>query len=101
VGYTYWEVRVTVPKKDDPWVNQSSRRRALYKKFLPKGKKVACWICGQDEPSADQLDHKLPRSKFPDLIWDESNIVPAHGDCNNKKSDNLTTPGIGFPSEAW
>lgn len=92
---------MTVPKKDDPWVNQSSRRRALYKKFLPKGKKVACWICGQDEPSADQLDHKLPRSKFPDLIWDESNIVPAHGDCNNKKSDNLTTPGIGFPSEAW
>lgn len=83
----------------DEWVSQSSRRRRLYKKYLPKGQKVKCWICGQ--PGADQLDHKKPRSKFPDLIWDESNIVPAHSDCNNAKGASLDPPGIGYPSEEW
>lgn len=83
----------------DEWVMQSSRRARLRKKFLPKGQVVKCWICGMD--GADQLDHKLPRKKFPDLIWDEANIVPAHADCNNAKSDTLDPPGIGYPSEAW
>ena len=90
---------MTVPKPKDEWVSNSRRRSKLYAKYLPKGTVVKCWICGMD--GADQLDHKLPRSKFPDLIWDESNIVPAHGDCNNQKSDSLSPPGIGFPSESW
>lgn len=83
----------------DEWVNQSSRRRKLYRKYLPKGTVVKCWLCGMD--GADQLDHKLPRSKFPELTWDETNIVPAHADCNNAKSDSTTPMGIGYPSEAW
>lgn len=83
----------------DEWVGQSSRRRKLYRKFLPKGVVVKCWICGM--PGADQLDHKLPRSKFPELTWDEENIVPAHGDCNNAKSDSTTPTGLGVPSEEW
>jgi len=83
----------------DEWVQQASRRRRLYKIFLPKGTNVKCWICGMD--GANQLDHKLPRSKFPELTWDESNIVPAHDTCNNAKSDTLDPPGIGVPSEDW
>lgn len=86
-------------RTDDEWVNNSYRRRKLKAKFLPKGAVVKCWICSMD--GADQLDHKLPRSKFPHLIWDESNIVPAHGDCNNAKSDTLDPVGAGIPTEDW
>lgn len=83
----------------DEWVNNSYRRRQLKAKFLPKGVVVKCHHCGQD--GANQLDHLLPRSKFPELIWDESNIVPAHDDCNNAKSDTVGTVGLGVPTEEW
>lgn len=83
----------------DEWVMQSSRRQKIRRQLLPKGVNVKCWICGQD--GADQLDHKLPRSKHPELVWDLANIVPAHADCNNAKSDTVDPPGIGVPSEAW
>lgn len=83
----------------DEWVSNSSRRRALYRKFLPKGAVVLCWICRQ--PGANQLDHVKPRSKFPELIWDESNIVPAHDDCNNLKGAGTGPPSLGVPSEVW
>ena len=92
-------VRHVVTKVKDEWVSNSSRRRKLYAKFLPKGVVVKCWICGQ--PGANQLDHKKPRKKFPELVWDESNIVPAHDDCNNAKSDSTTPLGLGTPSEDW
>lgn len=85
-------------KTDDEWVNQSSRRRALYKKYLT-GPDVRCWICRQ--PGADSLDHVKPRSKFPDLIWDESNLVPAHLDCNGQKGAGTGPPSLGVPSEEW
>lgn len=91
--------KTTNSKGNDEWNNNSYRRRQLKKKFLPKGVVVKCWICGQ--PGANQLDHKKPRKKFPELIWDESNIVPAHDDCNNAKSDSLDPVGIGVPSEEW
>lgn len=89
-------------KKYDPtdeWVRNSRRRAKLRKQFLPKGVDVKCHWCRQ--PGANQLDHVLPRAKFPDLIWDEANIVPAHDDCNNAKSDSLAPMGIGTPSEDW
>lgn len=83
----------------DEWNSNSYRRSQLRKKILPKGGKVLCWICR--EPGADQLDHKLPRSKYPELTWDESNIAPAHAECNNAKSDSMDPVGIGEPSEDW
>lgn len=86
-------------RADDEWVNNSYRRRQLKKKFFPPGVDVKCWICRQ--PGANQLDHIKPRSKFPELIWDESNIVPAHDDCNNAKSDSMDPVGLGVPSEDW
>jgi len=83
----------------DEWVQQASRRRRIKALLLPKGVNVKCWICGMD--GANQLDHKLPRSKFPELTWDLANIVPAHDTCNNAKSDTLDPVGIGVPSEDW
>lgn len=85
-------------KPKDEWVANSYRRRKLYKKYLT-GTDVLCWICRL--PGANQLDHVKPRSKFPELIWDESNIVPAHDDCNNAKGAGTGPPSIGIPSETW
>ncbi|AOQ28272.1 HNH endonuclease [Arthrobacter phage RcigaStruga] len=83
----------------DEWVNNSGRRRKIAKEMLPKGVTVRCWICKQ--PGANQLDHIKPRSKYPELIWDRSNIVPAHDTCNNLKSDTEGPGGLGFHSEVW
>ncbi|ALY08598.1 HNH endonuclease [Arthrobacter phage Bennie] len=83
----------------DEWVNNSGRRRKIAKELLPKGVVVKCWICKQ--PGANQLDHIKPRSKYPELIWDRANIVPAHDTCNNTKSDNDSMPGLGVHSEVW
>ncbi|ALY10019.1 HNH endonuclease [Arthrobacter phage Pumancara] len=82
----------------DEWVNNSGRRRKLYKQLLPNDQ-VLCWICRQ--PGANQLDHIKPRSKYPELVWDLSNIVPAHDTCNNRKSDGESVPGLGVNSEIW
>ena len=34
-----------------------------------------------------EAEHILPRNKFPNLIWDETNLVWACPRCNSKKGD--------------
>lgn len=35
------------------------------------------------------LDHVIPRSKRPDLTFDITNLVPAHGLCNHDKGSKV------------
>lgn len=45
-----------------------------------------CGICGQFvEAKEVTLDHKIPRSRRPDLRYSDDNIVPAHALCNQLK----------------
>lgn len=52
-----------------------------------------CVICGQT--SVAQIDHVLPRSKFPDLTLVPINLIPICAQCNGAKLENwgnLDTP---------
>jgi 5-methylcytosine-specific restriction endonuclease McrA len=88
-----------VAQTRDEWNSNGHRRRQLKAKFLPAGQVVKCWLCGM--PGADSLDHRLPKSKYPELVWDEANIQPAHQSCNSIKGDGPGAPTLGPPSEEW
>lgn len=49
-----------------------------------------CWICGKYlKNGAFTLDHILPRSRRPDLVFEESNIKPACWECNLEKGSKV------------
>lgn len=86
----------------DEWVRMASRRRKVSAVVLAKdenGHPPNCWICKQ--PGADSVDHVLPRSKYPELTWDLSNMQPAHGGCNSSKGATATTRDTGHASRRW
>jgi 5-methylcytosine-specific restriction endonuclease McrA len=89
-------------RQQDEWVRNASRRRACSAIVLApddQGNPPHCWICKQ--PGADAVDHVLPRSKYPDLIWELGNMMPAHGDCNASKGANAPTRDMGSSSRRW
>jgi 5-methylcytosine-specific restriction endonuclease McrA len=86
----------------DEWVMMASRRRKVSAVILAKderGHPPSCWLCGQ--PGANSVDHVLSRSKYPELVWDESNMRPAHTDCNSSKGATATTRDLGSASYGW
>jgi len=52
-----------------------------------------CWWCGEAidlslsgrSPMGWTLDHTIPRFVAPHLTWDESNLQPAHHNCNSTR----------------
>lgn len=56
-----------------------------------------CGICGKWVDATEvSLDHIIPRSARPDLIFVDSNIQPTHYICNTKKGskhEKLTFDG--------
>lgn len=45
-----------------------------------------CYICLRQIPAEEiTLDHVIPRSRRPDLVFDENNVRPACGQCNTDK----------------
>lgn len=86
----------------DEWTRMASRRRKLAAVVLAKdehGNPPACALCGQ--PGADSMDHVLPRSKYPELMWEPANLQPAHGTCNSSKGNRATTRDLGSRSRRW
>ena len=59
-----------------------------------------CWICGQPidyrakssnrdyNPRAWEPDHVLPRSEYPELTYDLTNIRPSHAYCNRSRGQS-------------
>jgi 5-methylcytosine-specific restriction endonuclease McrA len=66
---------------------QTPRWRALRYNIL-KRSNGKCDLCGTKNEL--HVDHIKPRSKYPDLQWDESNLQTLCSDCNRGKS-NLHT----------
>ena len=58
-----------------------SRWRRLRRQVLDASD--ICWLCGK--PGADEVDHILPLSQFPELAHDLGNLRPAHKSCNSSK----------------
>ena len=75
-----------------------------------KAKGAACWVCGgridYDAPmssyrDAYEADHRKPRSKFPELAFELSNIKPSHVKCNRSRKDGAVMNALGEPSRKW
>jgi 5-methylcytosine-specific restriction endonuclease McrA len=45
-----------------------------------------CHLCGLS--GADTVDHLIPKSIRPDLMWVVSNCRPAHKRCNESRGTN-------------
>jgi 5-methylcytosine-specific restriction endonuclease McrA len=68
-----------------------------------------CWLCGQPidytlkppDPSAFQVDHIKPRSHYPELAEEPTNLAPAHARCNNSKGSRAPKPTVGNTSRRW
>lgn len=52
------------------------------------GASDVCWLCG--DRGADTVDHVLPRSLYPELAEDISNLRPAHRSCNSARGAGHT-----------
>lgn len=69
---------------------RSTRRWRNLAERLKKERPPICHICGEDidlEISGRMkrgwtLDHVKPLVEFPHLAFDESNLKPAHNECN-------------------
>lgn len=55
-----------------------------------EGEEKHCWICGSYLPDdMVSLDHVIPRSRRPDLVFEDSNIKPACLFCNIDKGSRV------------
>lgn len=67
-----------------------------------------CYLCGQPINYAQrgtrdslEIEHVIPTSKQPELMYDRANLRPAHLSCNRAKSDGAPQPELGELSEQW
>ena len=84
------------------WNSNGSRRRKCMSIVLApdeQGNPPACQLCGM--PGADSVDHILPKVHYPELVWELSNMQPAHQDCNKAKGARVPKPEIGKNSRLW
>lgn len=78
----------------DEWQRQHGRRKRFYREVLAGD--PDCYLCGQ--PGADSVEHVQSRKTHPELIWERSNMVPAHGTCNSSKGSGQLKAGLGSRS---
>ncbi|UUU30975.1 HNH endonuclease [Streptomyces sp. CA-210063] len=63
--------------------------RVIYDELMAAPTNERCPMCGHG--IVRQLDHVMPKSKFPTLCIDPLNLVPACSDCNTLKGDYEAT----------
>lgn len=63
------------------WRRSPMRSRVRREVFARFGD--VCWLCGR--PGADSVDHLLPKSQYPQLMFVVDNMRPAHRRCNSKR----------------
>lgn len=85
-----------------------ARWRALRENI--RAARPVCYYDGQPidydakwpHPDSFSVDHKLPRSKHPELAEDPGNLVACHLRCNQVKGDRAQLhAGLGNRSEEW
>lgn len=54
-----------------------------------------CPICGSSA-GITELDHYLPKSKYPTLCVHPNNLIPICSACNDKKKAKVSTPAEGM-----
>lgn len=71
--------------------------RQLQQKIL-KRDDYECSVCGE---FANTVDHIKPRSKFPELMFDEDNLVAMCASHNSSKGNREQSPRITWVDESW
>ena len=74
---------------DDQMVRAGTAGRRIYDAIVNSGHQGRCGLCGFRE--AGSLDHFVPKSTFASVAVDPTNLIPACGPCNLKKSASLPT----------
>lgn len=75
---------------------RSGRRyRKMRADFIARARQVnaPCWLCGENidyaavvrGPLSPELDHALPKSTHPHLVYEPSNFRVAHASCNQSR----------------
>lgn len=81
---------------DDPWrKNKAARDRCT---AIVRAWRRPCCICHEPidyslrhpNPRSFSVQHIIPKSVRPDLIFDVLNLDAAHLDCNQSKGTDLT-----------
>lgn len=88
-------------KGKDEW---GGRRATDMGKLVRATYGETCWLCGVwIRPGQFSVDHVLPKSTHPHLMWELGNMRPAHLRCNKKrgtKTPRATAP-LPMPSRNW
>ncbi|CAD2074936.1 hypothetical protein JEOAER750_01068 [Jeotgalicoccus aerolatus] len=80
-------------KKDMNWLyekkfsNKLHNERKYYDLINKNVKNKRCPYCLHSD--IDEIDHYLPKSKYPSLALTTENLVPACHKCNNKKLEKI------------
>lgn len=72
---------------DQRMVRESSGGREHYVMLRDSGKRKLCSYCFAR--NAEELDHYLPKKKWPQLCFLPVNLVPSCGKCNKRKSEHF------------
>jgi hypothetical protein len=79
---------------------QAEPFRRLIKAKCVKHQKRVCCYCQQSIPSRNfkhwELDHVLPKSKFPQFAFELLNLAVACPDCNNFKANKQVSRGKSY-----
>lgn len=90
----------SIRRKDEYRYKQIVFNMNFLKKMRELHKKLHCVYCGRDDLQISELyekrksnvattDHFLPRSLYPDLEFQESNLRVCCDKCNCKKAQNI------------
>lgn len=75
-------------RKTHPWVYQNRWMKLRF--IILQRDKFTCQYCGRKAPEVRLwVDHIKPQSKFPELKYQEKNLITACSDCNRGKADML------------
>jgi|GEM_PF-6386028 hypothetical protein len=66
---------------------KKGKQRNTYDKLLAQAKKNKCCFCSYEDPT--ELDHFLPKSKFPEFSILLTNLIPSCKNCNSYKGTTI------------
>lgn len=84
-------VNARVDKKEDNFYESRAWRELRYKVLKRDGRRCACCGATPLDGVSVHVDHIKPRSKFPQLQLDASNLQVLCSDCNIGKSNKDAT----------